>query len=126
MAEQTCFLIDDDEDDREIFQIALKEVSPHVNCVTSKNGIEALKILSEEDFTPDYIFIDINMPLMTGEECLTFIRQFNRLKNVPIYMYTTSAGMDHKENILAKGANELIIKPARFSDMVQILKDRIK
>jgi CheY-like chemotaxis protein len=124
MADRTCLLIDDDEDDREIFQIAIEEAHANLKCVTAKTGIEAIKILSEKPdkpFTPDYIFLDINMPLMNGEECLVELRKLARLSTVPIFIYTTSEVKD-KESFLKKGANEIMTKPVKVSELVELLK----
>ena len=71
---KTCLLVDDDEDDAEIFSIALNEANPDIKCLTAADGLEALEMLRDPSFIPDYIFLDLNMPLMTGKECLVEIR----------------------------------------------------
>src|ERR1017187_6577510 len=86
----TCFLIDDDVDDRTIFQLALNAFDSSIELVTASNGVEALeKINSPDLFLPDYIFLDLNMPYMSGKECLIRLRDIKRLKNVPILIYST-------------------------------------
>jgi CheY-like chemotaxis protein len=66
--QKTCLLVDDDEDDKEIFSLALTEANPSIKCVVASDGHEALSLLRDGSFIPDYIFLDLNMPLMSGKE----------------------------------------------------------
>jgi DNA-binding response OmpR family regulator len=125
MPKKTCLLIDDDEDDREIFQIALEQVSADLHCVTLKNGVDAVKMLSDKIVSPDFIFLDINMPLMNGKECLMEIRKLTHLKTVPVFMYTTSTEIRDKEIFLGSGASDILTKPAKISELVKILNELI-
>jgi DNA-binding response OmpR family regulator len=120
MREKICFLIDDDEDDREIFQLALNRVQDVV-CITAHNGKEALKKLSDEDFNPDFIFLDLNMPLMNGKECLKEIRKMKRFNKTPILIYTTSSHNDDKISMEKLGATGFITKPTSVTILVEIL-----
>lgn len=122
MPKKTCFLIDDDQDDTEVFQLALEQINGGLECVTCINGIEALKKLSEESFNPDYIFLDMNMPLMSGEECLTAMRKLSRIRKVPIFIYTTNSHLE-KATLHAKGATDVITKPVKLSELVNVLHD---
>jgi hypothetical protein len=55
------FLIDDDEDDQEIFSMAIKETDPHAQCVCANDGIYALeKIKTHNSFILSIVFIDVN------------------------------------------------------------------
>jgi DNA-binding response OmpR family regulator len=120
MHEKVCFLIDDDEDDREIFQLALNRVAG-VLCITSQNGKEALEKLSDENFNPDFIFLDLNMPLVNGRECLQGIRKIKRFKKTPVFIYTTSTQEADKITLEKLGATGFITKPTSINDLVEIL-----
>ncbi len=75
-----CFLIDDDDDDQEIFSLALSNIDDNIHCITANDGIDALVRLNKEDtFTPNFIFLDLNMVRMNGRECLSEIRKIPRL-----------------------------------------------
>jgi len=76
MQNPLVFLIDDDIDDQEVFEMALKEVQPLAQCVFAADGILALeKIKTDASFLPHTIFIDINMPRMNGAQCLREIKR---------------------------------------------------
>lgn len=81
--------VDDDDDDREMFGEALKEIDPHISFIPIKSGPEAVDYLTAATILPDYIFIDINMPKMNGYECVEHIRLLK--KDIrSIIMYSTT------------------------------------
>jgi CheY-like chemotaxis protein len=116
-----CFLIDDDLDDQEIFFFALQQVNPDVKCVYANDGIYGLKKLKEEPFNPGLIFIDVNMPRMNGIECLKEIKKIGRLRDVPIYMYSTAADMAIINECKKLGATDFIKKSPAMSELENIL-----
>jgi CheY-like chemotaxis protein len=69
-----CLLVDDDLDDQEIFLMTLEKINKNIKCLTANNGVEALSLLTQNSFVPDYIFLDVNMPKMNGIECLRSIK----------------------------------------------------
>lgn len=123
----TVLLIDDDTDDQEIFSYAMMQADPAVACVFANDGILALeKIHADESFIPDYIFIDMNMPRMNGQQCLSEIKKIDRLKNKPVYMYSTSAEPGLVADNLKLGAVEFLVKPADIRDLTDLLRRIVK
>src|SRR4051812_42659307 len=87
----TCLLIDDDPDDRDFFVTALMEIDQDFTCLTSRDAIDALHNLrKDEEWQPDFIFIDLHMPFMDGKQCLVEIKKIERLKKIPAFIYATS------------------------------------
>ena len=124
MARKILLLIDDDFDDRDTFLLSIKEVDPLINCVTAKDGKEAMEMLKEDEtFIPDFIFLDLNMPRMGGKEFLVAVRKLERMKNVLIYIYTTSAAIKEKEEAIALSAAGFITKPYTINKLKEILSD---
>ena len=117
----TILLIDDDIDDQEIFSLALERANDEVNCVFASDGTEALNKLTDDMFAPDYIFIDMNMPRMNGQQCLKEIKKIERLRNVPVYMYSTSADPATVAENKNLGAADFIVKPANINALSNIL-----
>ena len=118
-----CLLVDDDDDDREIFCMALSETDPSIKCLTANDAMEALKMLKDPTFVPDYIFLDLNMPLMGGKECLVEIRKRSHLVNVPVIIYTTSASQKDVEDTLEAGATSFITKPPQIAVLAERLSE---
>lgn len=89
---KTVFLIDDDCDDREIFEESLTSLNLDLNYVEAKNGAEALKKLQQSDFTkPDIIFLDLNMPIMDGRQFLIEVKKHTQYGDIPVIIYSTSS-----------------------------------
>ena len=123
----TCFLIDDDPDDREIFCIALEDTNKGFKCITAPNGKEALQKLSTDDsFRPDYIFLDLNMPVMNGKQCLQEIKKIPRLESVPVIIYTTSSYVKDMEETKELGATHFLTKPSRIDRLTRLLEELIE
>ena len=121
---KTCFLIDDDIDDQEIFEIALKSVHPSFLFVTAGDGIEALhKLNGDIGFNPDVIFLDLNMPRMNGKETLQEIRKISRLSEIPIVIYSTSTDPADARETAALGADFYLEKQSSISNLKTRLTD---
>jgi CheY-like chemotaxis protein len=118
----TCFLIDDDLDDQEIFMLALQDLDKMVNCVTAADGSQALQILNEDhSFIPDYIFLDLNMPRMDGKQFLAEIKKDARLRNIPVIIYSTSSDPRDLYETKQLGASDYIVKQTSIGSLRKIL-----
>ena len=114
------FNVDDDSDDREIFLDAVNTVDPHISCVQVESGISALQFLNRSDILPDYLFIDMNMPKMTGLECVENIRSVARCFSVQIVMYSITFS-PKDETYLTKMGITCLQKKSKLSDLVNSL-----
>src|SRR5688572_19011249 len=85
---KTLLLAEDDEDDFILFREAIKDFPGQLNLNWVKNGEELMDKLNHEK--SDIVFLDINMPLKNGFECLTEIRSDENLKHIPVIIYSTS------------------------------------
>jgi CheY-like chemotaxis protein len=118
----TCFLIDDDADDQEIFELALKSVDPTILFNGAGDGVEAVqKLQTEQTFAPDFIFLDLNMPRMDGKECLRELRKIDRLKDTPIIIYSTSTDERDRVETKALGADHYLEKQSS----IKVLKSKL-
>src|ERR1035438_9176072 len=89
-------LADDDADERYFFEIVLKELPIATNLKTVPDGERLMEYLSQNlDNLPDVLFLDIIMPRKNGIECLTEIMSNEKLKRIPVIMYSNSVGDDY-------------------------------
>lgn len=120
-------LADDDDDDRLLFTEALEELPLSVDVTTFDNGVSLMDyLLKHTDELPDIIFLDLNMPLMNGEECLRDIRNEPELSKIPIIIYSTS--MDHFKVIALQknGADRYLQKPSSYSQLKNAIMHSIE
>ena len=85
---QRVLLADDDEDDRNLFQTALKEINENIKCDFATDGKEALSILKKNDILPEILFLDLNMPKVNGFECLRKLKNDIQLAQLPVVIFT--------------------------------------
>jgi len=111
--------IDDDSEDCEFFEETLKTISD-ATYTCMQNPVEALHKLTNEEIKPDLIFLDINMPLMSGPELLTEIKKRKKLKDIPVFLLSTASFYTEKNEKLF-GAKGYLIKPNTFSDFKKLL-----
>ena len=118
----TIFIVDDDEDDKQLFIESAKEIDNSITCVTAGDGQEALKYLRDEhNPLPDYIFLDLRMPRINGKQCLEEIRKDKRLNHIPVFIYTTSRDVKDATEMRKNGAVHFISKPVDPNDVYYIL-----
>ncbi|MDT7827794.1 response regulator [Pricia sp. S334] len=112
-------LVDDDEDDRLFFADALQEIDIATELTEFHNGQELLDCLHASDTAayPHLIFLDLNMPVMDGFECLREIRKNPELKDLVVAIYSTSSSEKDIEETFVHGANIYINKPNRFEEL---------
>lgn len=115
-------LIDDDPDDQEIFLSALAKVADKVACETVDSGIDALHRLQQNKVLPECIFLDLNMPIMTGQEFLVEIKKLPGLKEIPVIIFSTTSHTKIIASTRALGAHDFITKPDKFQDLIEIMK----
>ncbi len=116
-------IIDDDEDDRELFCEAVSQVSKDITCFHATDGEKALELLTDFDQSlPDFIFLDLNMPRLNGKECLAEIKKRQRIRHIPVIIYSTSNNRQDKEDTRRLGAADFLHKPNQFDHLIRELK----
>lgn len=122
MRYRNVLLVDDDVDDQEIFLMALETVATAVTCSIAGSGHEALKKLTEQQVQPDVIFMDLNMPLMSGEQVLIELKQHHHLQQIPVIIFSTSANPVTIQQTKNLGAHDFITKPNTFNELTSLLE----
>lgn len=114
-------MVDDDTDDQVYFLDAVTEINPSMECKIANNGLEALQhVQVPPPF--DIIFLDLNMPIMNGFECLSSLKQQERYKKIPVVIFTTSKNAFDIERTRELGANLFFTKPTNFRTLCNKLK----
>ena len=117
-------LVDDDIDDRLIFEEILREMDDDSLLVHAENGFEMVALLekTKEEDLPDMIILDQNMPKMTGKESLIFLKESMRYRHIPTIIYSTYQVKDFFRECLELGAQDVVAKP----DTMQAYREMIE
>ncbi len=119
-------MIEDDHDDQEIFLTALMEAYPRANCWVAENCMQALdRMKSRMAPIPDYIFMDWNLPLMDGKDCIHEIRA-SGIDNVCLIILTGSRPPMSAEALAQLGIEKVLSKPTSIRDLVNEIHEVIK
>ena len=120
---KNIILADDDTDDCELFQDAVKKLGIQNKLSILENGVALMATLEETvPPLPDVIFLDLNMPLKNGYEALIQIRNTPKLKGIPIVIFSTTASDNAVNKTYEHGANYFICKPASFSLLIKVIR----
>jgi CheY-like chemotaxis protein len=114
-------LAEDSEGDRLLFKEALEELNLDTRVDVVKNGVQLMDYLTKNNTLPHLLFLDLNMPRKSGMECLKEIRSDNKLKEIAIAVYSTSASEHDINESFLNGANVYINKPNDFKTLKQLI-----
>ena len=122
MGYRNILLIDDDQDDHEIFSAAVEKISGAFTYSARSSAIEALEQLTSDLLKPDLIFLDLNMPVMNGQEFLIAVKKSEKLKNIPVIIFSTTSNRATIQLTKELGAFDFITKPDKFDSLVLLLQ----
>src|SRR5437879_4324804 len=117
-------IADDDKDDCLFFKDALEELPVSAQLTTVHNGEHMMQLLEEKKNVPPpphVLFLDMNMPRKNGFECLEEIKHDEKLKDLPVIIFSTSFEQDVVNLLYKKGGQYYIRKPAEFSQLKKVI-----
>ena len=119
---KTIMVVDDSITIRKITERILKRYG--IEVILAKDGVDATNLLQER--LPDLMLLDIEMPRMDGFEVASYIRNDERLKNIPIIMITSRTGSKHKEKAMDIGVNRYLGKPFQEDELMKNINKILK
>jgi len=114
-------LADDDKDDCLLLADALNDLPLATELTTVRHGEELMLHLHANNELPDLLFLDLNMPRKNGFECLIEIKQSEKLRAIPVIIFTTSFAADVVNLLHKNGAQHYICKPNAFEQLVEVI-----
>ncbi len=106
-------VVDDEVISRRAIVYALEKAK--LKSINVEEPEQALKLLTENDF--DLIFLDVDMPGMTGYELCAKLRAMPHLKKTPVIFVTSLNDFDNRTNSTMAGGNDFIAKPFLFIEL---------
>jgi len=114
-------VVDDREDNRSVLREMLAAVGFEVR--EAEHGEEAVREFAA--WEPQLILTDMQMPVMDGYEAMRRIRAEEKGKEVVILGVTATAFTENQQEILAAGANDVLVKPFREAELFRMIRDHL-
>ncbi|MBN2693578.1 response regulator [bacterium] len=117
----SIMLVEDVDINMTLAKIIISKIVPDVDIIEAKDGAEAVEKYKE--FEPDFIFMDIQMPVMDGFLATQKIREieFELGRRVPIVALTAGAIVGTKDRCFKAGMDDYITKPIKAKDIEDVL-----
>ena len=122
---KNIWLADDDVDDCEFFEDALKQLLPNTALTIIPNGEVLINTLTPAT-KPDMLFLDINMPCKNGIDCLVEIRAQRHFCRLPVVIFTSTKASRFIHTSYGYGANLFYSKPTSFQELIAGLTNLFK
>jgi CheY-like chemotaxis protein len=117
-------LADDDPDHALLFARVLKQVDSTCELTIKHDGAALLEYLNEHK--PGLLFLDLNMPCKNGYECLTEIRNNEKLQDLTIVVYSSSSHMPDIQKSYVHKADLYMVKPFNSHHLKNALESILK
>ncbi len=109
--------VEDEAELLELYEMLLDDLN--IDFKLAKNGVEALEYLHSDDY--DFVFSDIRMPKMDGFELLGNI--INDKIDLKSFVFITAHVDVTKEDVITKGATDILYKPLGHQTLKQYIED---
>lgn len=120
------YLIDDDSEEAELLTDASQRISDSIKVQAFSDGKEALQSLKNAGSLPQLIFLDLNMPMISGKDVLKELRMIPSAVNIPVIIYSTTISPADMEETAPFNVKAWLPKPENFSMLCEQLKMQLE
>jgi diguanylate cyclase (GGDEF)-like protein len=113
-------IVDNDPKTLKVLELRLKNEGYELALAT--NGKQAIQLFNE--FAPDLVLVDVNMPGMSGLEVLSEIKL--KIPEIPVVVMTAFSSEEVAVDAVKKGANDYVTKPFNSKEICQVVKENIE
>ena len=123
---QVILYAEDDYDDFEAVQEVVEQLSDKHILVNARNGAEAIEYVEQhQDHLPSLVVLDLNMPVMTGKEVLTWLKKSDRYREIPVMVFTTSS-REEDVKLCQRFDCTFFRKPTLYRDLLHIVQTMLQ
>lgn len=119
------FLADDDDDDRLLFELTLRQYVPNCEFHQFDNGHSLLTALETAPIHPDAIFLDLNMPLLNGAEIYHRLQQHPDWSAIPTVLLTGSEDKKQLNKEYQISTELMQRKPDTISELAKVIVEHL-
>jgi two-component system, response regulator len=121
--ELDILLVEDNPNDAELTQRALRKTDIGARLLVARDGAEAIERVLTEGLRPRVIFLDLKLPKIDGMEVLRRIRADERTKQIPVVVLTSSQEERDINESYKLGVNSYVVKPVEFDKFYKTVSD---
>jgi len=118
-------MAEDDPDDYYFFSKILHEINANVKLTWFQTCEDMVQFLKTESDLPSLIVLDMNMPKMDGQACLTTIKKVLELHHIPIILFSTAAQPATIKMATQAGAHKYIMKPFSLAEFRDVIREML-
>lgn len=125
MEHYDILIVDDDLEDHFMMSEYFKDGGHEHVVKFLLNGQEAIDHLTAIDNATDFpkvIILDLNMPILNGIETLIQLKQSVLLREIPVFIYSTSNNEVQKRKCLDLGAVDYVVKPSSYFEGIKLIE----
>ena len=122
MKVQRVLVVDDSEADHFLTKVAIRRFDASIEVIEAWDGGEACEVLAEEHPKPDVIFLDINMPLVSGH---AFLEKYAERADQAAVVVMLSSSLNESDRKQAEAYDFVLTyvnKPLSRPDMEKIVE----
>jgi CheY-like chemotaxis protein len=110
---RSVLLVEDDPDDVELLLLVLGDAKDQADFEVAKTGAEAMDRLtsSRSGGLPHFVLLDLNLPMVRGDEVLAFMKRDPVLKSIPVAVLTSSDAPLDRDRCGQHGCIAYLVKP---------------
>jgi CheY-like chemotaxis protein len=130
ITQKWILLAEDNPQDADLAMRALAASEVHDDVIVAHDGLEALDCLhhrgqfrSRSGKNPSVVLLDLKMPKVDGLEVLRQIKSDERLKNIPVVVFTSSREETDIARSYQLGTNAYVVKPVDFKKFRDTVKE---
>ena len=111
-------IVEDNELNMKLFRDLIEACG--YSTIQTRNGMEALDLARKH--RPDLILMDIQLPEVSGEVVIQWIKADERLKHIPVVAVTAFAMKGDEERIRQGGCEAYVSKPISVPKFIETIK----
>ena len=123
LQEVDILLVEDNPNDAEPTQRALRKSEIGARLIIARDGAEALEYLFSDRPKPKVIFLDLKLPKIDGIEVLRRLREDERTRGIPVIVLTSSQEERDISECYRLGVNSYVVKPVEFDKFYRAVGD---
>lgn len=117
-------MIDDDTDDHEIFKMAVHDFEGTLDCLFFVDCESAIAHFSLPTSTPPgYVFIDLKLPRLDGDQCLQELQQLSQFDNPTLVIYSSSIPDKWRQKLSEIGVDKIVEKTDSIPELTSQIRE---